>query len=100
MEESHTLNCERLQALDYKCRSLYSSGVGLVNDGMEAIRGYGWLVSALNIWQQAILRKSGPFIEATTSKSSKPKNIAISSAVSLTADAAKKKRSRDSSRKA
>ena len=49
MKESHTENCEWVQALDSKCRCLYSTAAGLVNDGMKAIRGCGRLVSVLNV---------------------------------------------------
>ena len=49
MEESHAENCRQVQALDSKFRSLYTTATGLVNDGTEAIRGYGRLASALNV---------------------------------------------------
>ena len=75
VEESHAENCRRVQALDSKFRSLYTTAVGLVNNGMENIRGYGRLASALHVGQQAILRKSGPFVKPTTSKGgSKPRD--------------------------
>ena len=101
MKESHTRNWERVQNLDSITRSLYTTAAGLVNDSMEAIRGYGKVVAALNVWQQSILRKSGPFVKPTTSKSSsKPgRDKAISCAMSLATSAAKKRRSRGKSRK-
>ena len=101
MEESHTRNCERVQNLDSIARSLYTTAIGLVNDSMEAIRGYGKVVAALDVRQQSILRKSGPFVKPTTSKSSsKPgRDKTISYAMSSATSAAKKKRSRGKSRK-
>ena len=48
VRESHARNCERVQNLDFITRSLYTTAAGLVNDGMEAIRGYGKVVTALN----------------------------------------------------
>lgn len=49
IEECHTRNCERVQTLDSIIRSLYTTVAGLVNDGMEAIRGYR-KVLALDVW--------------------------------------------------
>ena len=43
---------ERVQLLDHVVREVYSIGAGLVNDGMEVIRRYGKLATALNVWQQ------------------------------------------------
>ena len=68
MKKSHTRNCERVQNLDFITRSLYTTAAGLVNEVMEAIRGYGKVVEALDFQQQSILRKSGPFVKPTTSK--------------------------------
>ena len=59
--ESHTRNQEKVQTLDSNIRSLYTSASGLVNDGVETLRGYGRVQTALNIRQQSIIRKSGPF---------------------------------------
>ena len=39
VKESHAKNCERVQNLDSIVRNLYTSASGLVNDGMEAMRG-------------------------------------------------------------
>ena len=92
VEESHAENCRWVQALDSKFRSLYTTAVGLVNNGMEKIRGYGRLASALHVGQQAILRKSGPFVKPTTSKGgSKPREKLASNAVSLVAAAQKER---------
>ena len=69
---------------------------GLVNDGMEALRGYGKVLTALDVCQQSILRKSGPFVKPITSKAAtKPgKDKATTCAMSLAANSAKKSRSR------
>ena len=48
-DESYTENCRWVQALDSKLRGLYTTTAGLVNDGMEVIRGYGMLTSALDL---------------------------------------------------
>ena len=61
-----------MQNHDSTVRDIYSIVTGLVNDGMEVIRGYGILVSAQDVWQQEILRKCGPFVRPTISKASKP----------------------------
>ena len=50
VEESYAENCRRVQALESKFRSLYTTAAGLVNDSTEAIRGYGRLASALDVW--------------------------------------------------
>ena len=52
IKEVHTRNMERVQLLDHVVREVYSIGAGLVNDGMEVIRRYGKLATALNVWQQ------------------------------------------------
>ena len=39
----------------------------VVNNVSEAWRGYGRVATALDLWQQVIVRKSGPFVKATTS---------------------------------
>ena len=73
VEESHAENCRQVRALDSKFRSLNTAAAGLLNNGTEAIKGYGRLASALNVQQQAILRKSEPFVKPNASKGgSKP----------------------------
>ena len=52
MKEVHARNMERVQLLDHVVREVYSIRAGLVNDGMEVIRRYGKLATALNVWQQ------------------------------------------------
>ena len=100
VEESHVENCRWVRALDSKFRSLYTTAVGLVNNGMENIRGYGRLASALHVGQQAILRKSGPFVKPTTSKGgSKPRDKLASNTGSSVAAPKNKTRSRGKGRK-
>ena len=100
--EAHTRNQERVQSLDSKIRSLYTVASGLVNDGVETLREFGKVQTALDVHQQSILRKSGPFIKPTSSKAaiSKPdEDKLISCAKSLANNAAKKRRSRGRGRK-
>ena len=59
--QSHANNQEMVHLLDSKIRSLYTVASGLVNDGVETLRGYGRVQTALNVCQQSIMRKSGPF---------------------------------------
>ena len=66
---------------------------------MEVTRGYEKLVSALDVWQQQILRKCGPFVRPTTSKASKPQGGKPTNAVSSATGMDKKKRSRGIGRK-
>ena len=49
VRQSHANNQEMVQLLDSKIRSLYTVASGLVNDGVETLRGYGWVQTALNI---------------------------------------------------
>ena len=39
--QSHANNQEMVQLLDSKIRSLYTAASGLVNDGVETLRGFG-----------------------------------------------------------
>ena len=67
---------------------------------MEAIRGYGRLATALNVRQQAILRKYRTFVKATTSKGgSKPRDKLASNTGSSVAAPKNKTRSRGNGRK-
>ena len=45
----------------------YTVASGLVNDGVETLRGFGRVQTALDIHQQSILRKCGPFVKPTPS---------------------------------
>ena len=95
MEESDAKNCRQVLALESKFRSLYTTAAGLVNNSTEAIRGYGRLASSLDVQQQAILRKSGPFVKHTASKGcSKPWDKLAFNAMSSVAAAKKTARSR------
>ena len=76
----------------------------MVNSSMEIIRGYGKVTAALDICQQAIIRKSGPFIKPASLKLGstqiKPGAQRVPScAVSSALNVAKKKRSRGKGRK-
>ena len=62
VRQTHTNNVQRVQLWDSKVRSLYSVASGLVNDRVETLRGFGQVQTALDVPQQSILRKCGPFI--------------------------------------
>ena len=47
--ESHARNQEKVQTLDSKIGSLYTTASGLVNDGMETLSGNGRVQTALDI---------------------------------------------------
>ena len=49
VKESQANNKQMVQLLDPKARSLYSSAAGLVNDGVETLRGFGKVQTALDI---------------------------------------------------
>ena len=51
MEEVDVRNMERVQLLDNVVRKFYSITAGLVNNGMEVIRGYGKQATALDVQQ-------------------------------------------------
>ena len=91
-----------VQLLDTKAKSLYSSAAGLLNDGVETLRGFGKVQMALDIRLQSIVRKSGPFVKEPRSSlagvklfKDKGTTCAMSSANNI----AKKKRSKGSGRK-
>ena len=67
MEISHQTNLWWTKALDKKFRDLYTAAARVVNDVLEASNGYGRVATALDLCQQVIVRKSGPFVKATTS---------------------------------
>ena len=66
-KQSQTNNQQMVQLLDAKAKSLYSSAAGLVNDGVETLREFGKVQMALDMRQQSILRKCGPFIKPSSS---------------------------------
>merc|ERR1712112_609065 len=105
VEETHQGNLQKVHALDQKFRSLYTSAAGLVNDAMETFRAFGKVTAALNIRQQFIVRKSGPFVRKATPPSRTGKQLkpgakpVPAAAVSSAQAALKKKRSRGKGRK-
>ena len=105
VEESHQENLRRVQVLDQRFRSLYTSATGLVNDAMETYRAFGKVTAALDIRQQLIVRKSGPFVRKATPPSGVGKRLkpgakpVPAAAVSSAQGAQKKKRSQGKGRK-
>ena len=102
VKRSQANNQQMVQLLDAKAKSLYSSAVGLVNDGVKTLRGFGKVQRALDFCLQSIVRESGPFVkEPSTSlagvKLSKDNNATC--AMSSANNVAKKKRSRGLHRK-
>ena len=95
------------KALDKKFRDLYTVAAKVVNDVSEAGNGYRRVAMALDLRQQVIVRKSGPFVKATTSaapvrvRQLKPGSHPVPScAQSLATQAKKKNRSRGRGRSA
>merc|ERR1712240_739550 len=62
VKESHAKNQQIVQLMDAKARSLYSSAAGLVNEGVETLRGFGKVQTALDIHIQSIVRWNGTFV--------------------------------------
>ena len=88
--------------MDAEARSLYSSAGGLVNDGVETLRGFSKVQTALDIRLQSIVRKSGPFVKEPCSSLAGVKLLkdkGITCAMSSANNVAKKKRSKGSGRK-
>ena len=67
VEISHQTNLWRTKALDKKFRDLYTAAAKVVNNVSEAGNCYRRVALALSQRQQIIVRKSGPFVKATTS---------------------------------
>ena len=90
-----------VQLWDSKAKSLYSAAAGLVNEGVETLRGFGRVQMAFDFCQQSILRKSGPFVKPCSSLAGVKlyKDKGISCAMSSANNVAKKKRSKGSGRK-
>ena len=66
MEEAHAVNTAKVWALDGKICALHSAAASLANHSLEALAGYGRLISALDVRQQVILRcHNGSFIRPT-----------------------------------
>ena len=99
---SQANNQQIMQLLDAKAKSLYSSAVGLVNDGVKMLRGFGKVQRALDFCLQSIVRESGPFVkEPSTSLAGVKllKDKGVTCAMSSANNVAKKKRSKGSGRK-
>ena len=62
VRQAYSNNIQQVQQWDSKVRSLYSVALGLVNDRVESLRGYGQIQTALDVRQQYILRRAGPFV--------------------------------------
>ena len=62
VRQAYSNNIQQVQQWDSKVRSLYSVALGLVNDRVESLRGYGQIQTALDVRQQSILRRAGPFV--------------------------------------
>ena len=91
-----------VQLLDAKARSLYSSAAGLVNDGVETLRGFGKVQTAHDVHQQSILRRSGPFVKEPRLSLAGVKlfkDKGTTCAMSSANNVAKKRRSKGSGRK-
>ena len=59
VQRSQANNQQMVQLLDAKAKSLYSSAVGVVNDGVKMLRRFGKVQTAVDIRLQSIVRKSG-----------------------------------------
>ena len=101
VKQSQANNQQMVQLWDSKAKSLYSAVAGLVNDGVETLRGYGKVQTALDMHQQSILRMSGPFVKHCSSLAGVRlyKDKGISYAIASANNIAKKKRSKGSGRK-
>ena len=67
VNQSLANNQDKVQVLDTTIRSLYTVDFGLVNNWAETLRGYGLVQTALDIRQQSIVRKAGPFVKPVSS---------------------------------
>ena len=77
-----------------------SAASGLVNDGVETLRGYGRIQTALDVCLQSIMRRAGPFYKPPSSTStSKPgEDRGSSCAVASAYKVEQKRRSRGKGR--
>ena len=73
IRQTHVNNLEKLRAWNSKVRTLYSASLGLINNGVESYKGYGWIQTALDVRQQSIVRRAGPFIKPPSSSPSTSK---------------------------
>ena len=102
VKQSQANNQQMVQLWDSKAWSLYSAAAGLVNDGVETLRGFGKVQTALDIRLQYIVSKSGPFVMEPCSSLAGVKLLkdkGITCAMSLANSIAKKKWSKGSGRK-
>ena len=67
VKQTQANNQQIVQLWDSKAKSLYSAAPGLENDWVEMLRGFGKVQTGLDIRQQSILRKSGPFVKPPSS---------------------------------
>ena len=49
VRQAYSNNIQQVQQWDSKVRSLYSVALGLVNDRVESLRGYGLIQTALDV---------------------------------------------------
>ena len=67
VNQSLASNRDKVQVLDSTIRSLYSAASRLVNNGAEILRSFGLVKTALDVRQQSIVRKAGPFAKPASS---------------------------------
>lgn len=101
VKQSQANNHQMVQLWDSIVRSLYIAAAGLVNDGVETLRGFGKMQMPLDMHQQSILRKSGPFVKPRSSLAGVKlyKDKGISCTLSSANNVAQMKRSKGSGRK-
>ena len=72
VKDSQDENARCVQAwssmLDGPFRSVYSVSVDLINGVIENLRAYGKLVGALDLRQQTLIRRSGPFLRLSSAQ--------------------------------
>ena len=66
VNQSLAINRDRVQLLDSTISSLYLAASSLVNKGAETLRSFGQVYTVLDIWQQSIIRRAGPFVKPTS----------------------------------
>ena len=72
VNQSLAINRDRVQVLDSTIRSLYTATSGLGNNGAETVRGFGQVYTALDIRQQSIIWRAGPYVKPTSLAKAKP----------------------------
>ena len=71
VKQSQANNQQMVQLWDSKAKSLYFAAAGLVNDRVERLRRFSKLQMALDVCQQSIFRRSGPFVKPHSSSKEK-----------------------------